>query len=52
MFYLLFKFSFIIWIVPIIDSDNKNLTRKGSEYKGFGVSFKVIKGVEGIKRSE
>ena len=52
MFYLLFKFSFIIWIVPIIDSDNINLTRKGNEYKGFGVSFKVIKGVEGIKRSE
>ena len=52
MFYLLFKFSFIIGIVPIIDSDNINLTRKGNEYKGFGVSLKVIKGIKGIKQSE
>ena len=43
MFYLLFKFSFIIGIAPIIDSDNINLTRKGNEYKGFGVSFKLLK---------
>ena len=28
------------------------LTKKGNEYKGFGASFKVIKNVEGIKRSE